>query len=783
MIEALGPYRILKRLGSGGMGEVYLAEDERLHRKVALKVLGARQAEDQENQKRLRREAQAVARLDHPNICTVYEVGDWERGTYIAMQAVEGSNLSELMTRGRFTLSEVLGIGIQTADALIEAHGKGILHRDLKPHNLMLTPKGQVKVLDFGLAKPMTKQALGESVASGVGLTIGTVPYMSPEQVRGEDLDARSDLFSLGLVLYELATGQRAFQSDSAVEVMAAILKEEPPQMRDEGQLLHPGLKAILGRLLEKDRDYRTPSAQVLKSELEQLRMSLSGGGALHDLPTAKVPLPLRLRRAFRKMPRWALVSGVVGLVAGAGLMGWGLRRPSRLDSVAVLPFANATGDAEVEYVADGLTEDLIQQLSQSEDLRVIARSSVLRFKGRDQDLRTIASELGVRTLLTGRLVKRGGEVSLNLELVDADEQRHLWGDQITRPLDDLQGTEFSVASAVGQRLGRRPLERATRVDNQAYQLYLQGRFYADRYTLTDVERALGYFDQALVKDPKFALAHVGKANAYWGLSGTYKPSGEMMALVKTEAQRALDLDSKLGEAFALRGIATYTYDLDAVSAERDFKRSLELAKGSAMVHETYGYFLWHVGRMKESEQECRRGIDLDPLSPLAWNFLSITQNSAGDYKGSLASAKKALALEPDFWWGNLVIAVNEYRLGHIEEALRASEAAAASGSNYAIAHKGRLLALAGRSPEARAILAFLKSDKAKAAGYVSPIHIAMVCAALNERDEAIKYLHQAIELKEEEVSGLFHLDHWKELREEPKLQALLTRLRNNRAR
>jgi serine/threonine protein kinase/Tfp pilus assembly protein PilF len=784
MIESLGPYRILKRLGSGGMGEVYLAEDERLRRKIALKVLGAHQAEDQENQKRLRREAQAVARLDHPNICTVYEVGDWERGTYIAMQAVEGSNLADLMAKGRFTLSEVLNIGIQTADALIEAHGKGILHRDLKPHNLMLTPKGLVKVLDFGLAKPMTKQALGESVASGVGLTIGTVPYMSPEQVRGEDLDARSDLFSLGLVLYELATGQRAFHADSAVEVMAAILREEPPEMGDRGNLIHPSLKAILSRLLEKDRNLRTPSAQALKTELEQLRLALSGGGDLHDLPTAQVPLNLRLKRLVRRVPRWALVSSIAGALLGAGLAGWSLRSPAHLDSLAILPISTDTADTEVEYVADGLTEQLINQLSRLPQLRVISRTSILRYKGQAPDLKLLAKELGVDSVLSGRLAQRNGQLSISVELADTRDNRHLWGDLMVGPLAELGEMQDRLAQNVGRNLGHahQPEEQRAlaagklKVDPEAYRLYLKGRFHQDKWTPDDFQKAIAYFDQALAKDPTFALAPAAKAAAYWNMSSQFLRPVVAMAKTKEEAQLALSINPELPEAHAAMAGAKAILDYDFPGAETSFKRALSLDPHCITALEYNAYILIGRGRTQEVLALLDQAKKQDPMSPLLEMFYgwAYMWSPKPDIAKATEHFKASVERDPDFWWSRLFLGWCLDLQGKPKDAEVELTKAKVSGSSFVLGYMGYRAAKSGDKATAEQYLKKLLDLKPSPEGYPSPHHIAMVYAGLGNKAKALEWLRKAYEGREEIMLVLEVDPTWNPLRDTDGFKELL---------
>ncbi|HJV49808.1 MAG TPA: serine/threonine-protein kinase, partial [Geothrix sp.] len=544
--EHLAHYRILRPLGSGGMGEVFLAEDTRLHRKVALKVLRHEQADGDAGRKRLLREAQSAAQLDHPNACSIYEVGDSELGTYIAMQFIEGESLSDLMVRQQVDLGALLDIGIQVADALAEAHAQGLVHRDIKPQNIMVTAKGQAKVLDFGLAKRITPMPVGETgtILTHPGLVLGTVPYMSPEQVKGEELDGRSDVFSLGTVLFEVATGRRPFEAHSGVELMALILSHDPFDAADPAVPLNPEFRRILERALAKDQPKRYQSARELREDLQRLRALLPATGRPGDLgtqTTTQIRARLSGGSALGARPRRKAVAlGLsAALLAGCAVSAFLWLKPSpSVASIAVLPITNESGDASADYVSDGLTENLIQQLSHLQGLKVIARSSILRYKGRNADPATVGRELGVQTVLVGHMRTRDGQLFLNLELADAREQSRLWGTQLQRPTSDLVAIQDDLAHELSRHLGRpsqtadlQSLDQA-RVKTssaQAYDLYLKGRFYADRMVPTEVERALGYFDQALALDPGFALARVGKANAYWNMSSTFRAAGEMM--------------------------------------------------------------------------------------------------------------------------------------------------------------------------------------------------------------------------------------------------------------
>ncbi|HJV90911.1 MAG TPA: protein kinase [Holophagaceae bacterium] len=783
MIDSFGPYRILRRLGAGGMGEVYLAEDARLGRHVAVKVLGPTQAGDPEQQKRLRREAMAVARLDHPNICTVYEVGEWERGTYLAMQAVEGTDLGTLLTQRRFTFAEVISIGIQAADVLMEAHDKGILHRDLKPQNLMLTPRGLLKVLDFGLAKPLAKEDLENSLSTGSGYAIGTVPYMSPEQVRGEALDGRSDLFSLGLVLYELATGQRAFQADSAVEVMAAILREAPRGMETGDPTVHPALRPILTQLLEKDRGLRTPSARGLLEQLRQLHLTISADGDLQNLPTVRVPLTLQVRRLLRRPPRWVLAGGIAAGILGAGLAGWGLRSPRPVESLAVLPIGTDAADAEVDYVADGLTEQLINQLSRLPGLRVISRTSILRYKGQAPDLPALARELGVDSVLTGHLGRRQDRLDLHLELVSTGDRRHLWGERVTGSLDELGDFQSRVTRDLGRTLNRpvapgpaSAVGPARKVDSEAYRLYLQGRFHQDKWTPVEFQKALICYDQALAKDPTFALAPAAKATAYWNMSSQFLRPVVAMAHTKEEARLALSLDPELPEAHVALAGAQAILDWDFPAAEASFHRALQLDPKCALALEYRAYVLIGRGRGTEALALLTQARKLDPMSPIlemfcGWAYL---WSDRPDLTQAESYFRASLARDPDFWWSRLFLAWTLDLAHHPKEAAAELEKAKAGGSSLVLGYQGYRLARAGDRAGAEAILKQLMELTPTPDGYPSPHHIAMVHAGLGNKAKALEWLLRAKEGREEIMLFLTVDPTWAPLRDTPGFKALL---------
>ncbi|HET8715242.1 MAG TPA: protein kinase, partial [Holophagaceae bacterium] len=593
------------------MGQVYLAEDTKLGRQVAIKLLPAEDSDQPMSRKRLLKEAQAAAKLDHPNVCAIHEVGEGQSGAYIVMQFVEGETLGDLLLHRRPTLEEVALWGSQVADALDEAHRQGIVHRDIKPQNIMVTTKGQAKVLDFGLAKdvkavPVT--VLSSTLLTSPGMVVGTVPYMSPEQVKGEELDGRSDLFSLGAVLYEAATGRRPFQAKSGAELMSAILVSEPAMLLEGSSDLHPEMKRILKRCLAKDPAERYPIARALRDDLHRLHLALSSG---QHLPAEARPP--------KKLPWRALALGALGIaLLGGGAVGyraWRAATPPE-ETLAVLPFANAGQDPQVDYLADGLAEGLIDQLSKVHGLKVIAWTSASRFKGPNPDLKQLAKDLGVKAVLVGRILQRPDGLAVSVELADAEDGSHLWGDQFTRPVQDLMDLQDGIAKGVTRNLvpGATDAVPDGAPASPAYDLYLKGRFLADQQTPDSFKRALDMFDQALKANPRFAPAHAGKALAYWNASSLFMPSSEAMPKAKAEALAALDLDPNLPEARAALAQALFSYDRDYQGAEAQFKQALAMNPGSALTREYYGYFLMVLGREDEARVQLDQALKVDPL-------------------------------------------------------------------------------------------------------------------------------------------------------------------------
>jgi eukaryotic-like serine/threonine-protein kinase len=745
----LGPYEILGPLGRGGMGEVYRARDLRLDREVAVKVVPEPLARDPGRLARFEREARAVAALAHPNILVLYDVGHEQGIPFAVTELLEGTNLRGRMTGPPVPWREVLDIGAAVADGLAAAHVKGIVHRDLKPENLFLTADRRVKILDFGLARvdPLPTDAEAETGAydparTGPGAILGTPGYMSPEQVRGLPADGRADLFALGCVLFELLAGRRPFQGATPADTAAAILNQDPPPLAD--------VPAAVGRVvmqcLAKDPADRFSSAADLAGALRALL-----GGSDVEPTSAR---PARRRRAAAR-------------------------------SVAVLPLANATADPEADYLADGITEGVIDRLARLPGLRVMARSTVFRYKGRPADAQEVGRALKVRAVLTGRLVRRSDRLAIRVELVAVRDGTQLWGEEYHRDLADLPGLEQAIAQAVADALHvrltgpqRRRLDRPPTDSPEAYQCYLKGRYHWNKRTGDGLRKSIKLFEQAIDHDAAYALAYAGVADAYLNLGGWgHLPFREAYPRARAAADRALAIDDGLGEAWASRAMVQKEYDWDWSGAGRSYARALELSPSYAVAHQWFGEYLAALGRHAEAIAAMRRAIDLDPLSLIIQCTLGRHgYYFARRYDEAAAQLRKVLELDDQFWVAHFWLAVVYSQLGRLEEALGHLETARRLDGNLEIVmFLGYVHGRAGRAAEARQVLDEL--DQLRTRRYVSPMLPAIVWIGLGEADRAFDWLERAYAERVQMLTELAAEPAFDPLRPAPRFVDLLRRV------
>lgn len=741
--QTLGHYRILEQIGAGGMGVVYRAHDERLDRDVALKVLPSGALADEAARKRFRKEALALSKLNHPNIETVHDFDTQDSVDFLVMELIPGIGLDEKLRAGPLPEKEVLRLGEQLADGLAAAHAEGIIHRDLKPGNLRLTLDGRLKILDFGLAKLFREVAetdVTASVTETRGAT-GTLPYMAPEQLRGEKVDARGDVWASGAVLYEMATGRRPFPQQSGPMLTEAILHQHPQPPSE----LHPSvslpLEDVIVKALDKNPEHRYQSARELRVDLERLR-----AGA-----------PIRIRRRGLLLARWRLaaLAAALTLLAVAGFLYLRSYRQKSIESLAVLPFVNASGDPNTEYFGDGVTESLINSLSQMPNLKVIARTSVFRYRGREADPQTVAGELGVRAILTGRVTRRADSMLISVELIDTRDNRQLWGAQYNRKVSDVFAVEEEIANEISQNLRlrltgeeKRRLTRRYTESPEAYELYLKGRYFWRKFTAAGTAKAIDYFHQAIEKEPNYALAYAGLADAYalGSLGGGGISPAEGMPKAKAAATKALELDETLGEAHLSLALVHAFYEWDWASAQREFARAIQLNPNAAEAHHFYSHYFMALGRIAESLAESRTALEVDPLSPdltwhLAWHY-----NFARQYDQAIAQAAKTFELDPNSAQAHLVLGWAYQNKGMFPQAITEFQKVRASsaGTPIGLTDLAYAYALSGNTNEARKILAELM-DLSKRR-YVPAYSLATVHAGLRDKDQAFDYLDRACE-------------------------------------
>ena len=683
-------YRVLRAIGGGGMGMVFEAEDLRLGRRVALKFLPEELATDPVSLRRFSHEARTASALNHPNICTIYEIEDHQGQPFIVMELLEGVTLQQRMAAPElkaFPVTALLDIAIQIADGLQAAHGKGIIHRDIKPANIFVTNQGSVKILDFGIAKMTSSQGTGEEGAdvpserpvsepapegedqdddiarlplhtslTRTGTTAGTAGYMSPEQVRKETLDPRTDLFSFGLVIYQMATGQRAFTGETVEEVHHAILSHTPEPARSLNPAVPAELDAVIEKALQKDRSLRYQSASDMRADLKRLKAAADPNGRA-VVPSAK---PI--------LPQWVWVAAGAALIVVIVFAAWLRSTPgTTVGAIAVLPFANATNLPDSEYLSDGITEDLINTLSELPNMKVVARSTVFRFKSTNEDPTAIGRELKVDAVLTGRVSENNGELNIQTDLINTADGTEMWGAKYSRPRPNLMMLRGDIVNDVTARLRtkvsgeqREAMSRPETNDSRAYDLYLKGRFYWNQRGRENLEASIAAFEQAIVADPAFALAYSGLADAY-SIAPPYGVSTpkEAHALALAAATKAVELRPGLSEAHTAMGTAlAHTRQWEV--AEKEFQRSLQLNPGNANAHYFYAFeWLTPMNRLEEAASQYRAALEIDPLSPIINGNYGVLLYMQRKYDAAMEQLKKTAALQPGF-------AVTSLRMGDL---------------------------------------------------------------------------------------------------------------------
>jgi serine/threonine-protein kinase len=746
------------------MGIVYLAFDEQLQRKVALKFLQDHLLSDSEKAERFKQEARAASALNHPNILTIHQIGELDGRQFMATEFVEGETLRQLINRKALDQVKALEVAVQVCSALMAAHAADIVHRDIKPDNVMVRPDGYVKVLDFGIAKltenPPAECEAATLINTEAGTILGTVKYMSPEQVRGLEVDPRTDIWSVGVLLYEMLTGSVPFNGKTKSDVVAAILQTEPPASLQND--LPAKLSWVLTKALTKDREERYQTIKGLRSDLRSLCKGESQTGS---------------------------ETSTTSSAAGSNLSSAGItasrKRLSRLiNSLAILPFVNESGDADAEYLSDGITESIINSLSQLPRLKVLARSTVFRYKGQEIDPQIVGQQLDVRAVVTGRVRQTGDSLMIAAELIDIGKDAHLWGEHYRRKMSDIFDVQEEIAQEIcaklkiklsgdeKRRLGRRHTEKS-----QAYELYLKGRYFWNKRVKGGFEKAIDYFKRAIDEDPSYALAYVGLSDCYQLLSayGAASPQ-EFIPKARAAASKALDIDPALAEAHASLGRIALFHDWDWLNAEKEFQRALKLNPSYATAHHWYSICLLTMGRTDEALAHVKSALELDPLSLIIQTNLAAHFYHARRYDEAIEHYQKTIDMDENFHVGHMIGLplqqkhLYEEAIASFLKALKLSE-----GDPEVLAYTGHVYAISGRTAEARNVLAQL--NKLTAKRYVQSYCVALIHLGLGEVDEAFERLEKGFELRDENMIFIRTDPRFDVLRSDARFQSLLDRM------
>ncbi len=778
-------YKIFEKLGIGGMGAVYRVEDTNIGQDIALKLIKSDIASDKKTIERFRNELKTTRMISHRNVCRMFDLAEAEGTYYITMEYVSGEDLKSFIRRsGKLDITKAISIAKEVCEGLSEAHRMGVIHRDLKSSNIMIDKDGNARIMDFGIARSLRAKGL-----TGEGIIIGTPEYMSPEQAGGEEADQRSDIYALGVILYEMVTGRIPFEGETALSVAHKHRYENPQEPRSLNSQITDDLNTVILKCLEKDKEKRFQSAAELRYELMSLEKGILPTDREIPSPRATTSKEIMVRINWHRWKKPILFGSVTTILVVIIIVGLSLlsSRQVSIASIAVLPMDNLSGDTEQEFIADGMTDALIAELGKIGSLKVTSRQSIMQYKGSTKSMPEIAQELKVEGIVEGTVLLVGERIRIAAQLIDANEDRHLWADDYESDLSNVLALQGEVARAIAREIKvkltpkeRDRLSSARPVNSEAYQLYLKGKFFFEKGTLEGINKALECFQQAIEKDPACALAYYGEAGYYFGL-GFFEilPPKQAFAKAKSLTEKALEIDDMLPEAHLMLATIRLYYDWDWEGAEREFRRANELNPNSSDAYQGYASYLSIMGRHDESIINAKRAIDLDPLSLSSITRLAGCFLQARQYDQAIEELKRVLELEPNYDPARILLAASYSTKGMFNEALleiqdlrKRSGEDAPEIPDLAIA---RIYALSGKTAEAKEILQ--KAIKLSNQRYLSPFNIARVYALLGQQDQAFEWLDKAYEgrdhwmvyLKVSEVADYLRLD--------PRFKALLKKM------
>lgn len=796
--KIISHYKILEKLGEGGMGVVYKAEDIKLKRIVALKFLPHHLSISNEDNTRLLNEAQMTAKLNHPHICTIYDIEEADETKFIVMEFVDGVTLRTKIKDTSLSIEETINYAIQIGEALEEAHAKGIIHRDIKPDNIMINSKNQIKVMDFGIAK--LKEGLGVTRTMS---TSGTVSYMAPEQLSNSRIDGRADIFSLGVLFYEMLSRRLPFRGEHQAAMMYSLMNEEPEPINKYLTEVSSEMLHVLNRALEKDpedryqhiddmvselRRVQKQSARVSRRTIGETPVHLSAGKTNETSDIEHTISETNHKIQSQKRTRLLVGLGIILILLIAGFIGYMsfFGKHQSIDSIAVLPFENVGADPNTEYLSDGITESLINTLSQLSNLTVMSRSSVFHYKGKDIDPQKIGKELGVKAVLAGRVTQRGDNLQISTELVNVSNNSHIWGEQYNKKLSDILTVQEEISKNISQKLSlklidedEKKLTKRSTENTEAYQLYLQGRFHWNKRTAVDLRKAVDYFNQAIEKDPGYALAYAGLASTY-AILPEYEglPAKDFIPKAETAVKKALELDAMLAEPHAILAFVRYTFQWDWEGAEKEFKRAIELNPNYPTTHHWYCIFLRGQAKFEEALSEIRRAQELDPLSLIIGENVGLALYYMQRYNLAIEQFNKVLDLDPNFPGAHMDLGVLYARQGKYDEAiseLQKVREIVGANSHYGMGNLGYIYARAGKKAEAIKTLNQLLELSKK--GYTVSVQIASVYAGLGDKDKAFEWLGNGYNEQNNYLRELKIAFVWDNLRSDSRYTVLLKKI------